>query len=140
MLHEGVRSVAPDSVSVSVKPCTVRSAIAGSVPPALGWLAAIRPNNVVLHNNSAPAAEYRAAPEFLYARGYRPFSDIGPYHLTALARMLRPVDDVAAMASMPRQARVIAADQRARADFPVERPRGLTPDALPAARLRLSRT
>lgn len=94
----------------------------------------------MLHDNPSPGAEYRAAPQFPYARGYGPFSDKGQYHLTARVRMLRPVDNVAVMASMARQSSVIATGPPARVDVPVDRPRTLTPDALrAAARLRLSR-
>jgi predicted dehydrogenase len=61
-------------------------------------------------------------PAFLYARGAGPLYDMGPYYLSALADVLGPAAQVAALARRASGRRVIGSGPLAGTDFAVEVP------------------
>lgn len=63
---------------------------------------------------------WHPAPEFLFQRGGGPLLDMGPYYLTALATVLGPATQVAALGRRSRATRVIGSGPRAGTEFAVE--------------------
>lgn len=59
-------------------------------------------------------------PDFLFARGAGPVMDMGPYYVTALARVFGPAVDVVAAGQRPQAVRTVCTGPRAGEKFPVE--------------------
>lgn len=61
-------------------------------------------------------------PDFFYLPGGGPVLDLGPYYVANLVQLLGPVDKVAALATAPRNSRLISSGPRKGERIPVETP------------------
>ncbi len=76
---------------------------------------------LALMQNPGPES-WHPDPAFLYARGAGPLYDMGPYYFSALAGILGPASEVAAVARRSRDRRVIGSGPLAGTGFAVEVP------------------
>lgn len=63
---------------------------------------------------------WHPSPEFYYAKGGGPMYDMGPYYLTALAKLVGPIDMVAGMTSKGFETRTITSEEKYGKTFDVD--------------------